>query len=191
MSSPHVGLPVRDGLSITDIGYDHPDAQRLIAEVQAEYVQRYGGPDSTPVDPREFAPPRGLFAVGYAGGEPVVMGGWRRHDDDDPETSWAAPSAEVKRMYVVSAMRGRGHARTMLAYLEDAARRDGVRWLLLETGHRQPEAVELYRSCDYLPVPGFGYYRGRELAIHLGKDLVTGATPPAAEGRPRSVRPGP
>jgi len=172
VTSPHVGLSVRDELSIEIVGYDHPDAQLLIAEVQAEYVQRYGGPDSTPVDPREFAAPQGRFAVGYAGGAPIVMGGWRRHDAADPETCWAAPSAEVKRMYVVTGARNRGYARTMLGYLEDVARQDGVRWLLLETGHRQPEAVELYRSCGYLPVPPFGYYAGRPLAIHLGKDLL-------------------
>jgi len=190
VNSAHAGLTVRDELSISEVGYDHPDAQRLIAEVQAEYVQRYGGPDSTPVDPAEFAPPQGRFAVGYAGGEPIGMGGWRRHDPEDPETSWAAPSAEVKRMYVAAGMRNRGYARTMLAYLEDTARQDGVRWLLLETGHRQPEAVELYRSCGYLPVSPFGYYAGRASAIHLGKDLVTAEAPPAAAARPRSARPG-
>jgi GNAT superfamily N-acetyltransferase len=177
-------------LSIRDVGYDHPDAQLLIAEVQAEYVQRYGGPDSSPVDPLEFAVPRGRFAVGYSGGQPVVMGGWRRHDDEHPQTSWAVPSAEVKRMYVAAAARGRGYARTMLAYLEDTARQDGVRWLLLETGHRQPEAVELYRSCGYLPVPPFGYYAGRPLAIHLGKDLVTAEAPPALAAPPPQARPG-
>jgi hypothetical protein len=51
-------------LSIREVGYDHPDAQRLIAEVQAEYVWRYGGPDSSPVDPAQFRPPQGLFAGG-------------------------------------------------------------------------------------------------------------------------------
>lgn len=167
-------------LSIKEVGYDHPDAQRLIAEVQAEYVQRYGGPDSSPVDPLEFQPPQGLFAVGYLGAEPVAMGGWRRHDDEHPQTSWAAPSVEVKRMYVTEATRGRGHARAMLAYLEDTARQAGARWLLLETGSRQPEAVQLYQSCGYQPVPPFGYYADRELAIHLGKDLLAAVDEPAA-----------
>ena len=194
-------------LSVHDVGYDHPDARRLIAEVQAEYVQRYGGPDSSPVDPMEFQPPQGLFAVGYLGDEPVAMGGWRRHDDEHPQTAWAAPVAEVKRMYVSTAARGRGYARTVLAYLEDTAREAGVRWLLLETGSRQPEAVALYLSCGYQPVPRFGYYADRELAIHLGKDLTATADPtatadltatadpaasaqPAAAGQPRSARPG-
>ena len=178
MSAPDHRLAVRA------LGYDHPDAQRLIAEVQAEYVQRYGGPDASPVDPREFQPPQGLFLVGYLQEEPVATGGWRRHDDDHPQTSWAAPSVEIKRMYVTAAARGRGHARTMLAHLEDTARRAGARWLLLETGHRQPEAVQLYQSCRYHPVPPFGDYADRPLAIHLGTDLLTAQAPPAAATQP-------
>jgi GNAT superfamily N-acetyltransferase len=169
-------------LSISAVGYDHPDAQRLIAEVQEEYVQRYGGPDASPMDPLEFRPPQGLFLVGYLGREPVAMGGWRRHDDGHPQTSWAAPVAEVKRMYVTAGERGRGYARAMLARLEDTAREAGARWLLLETGSRQPEAVALYQSCGYQPVPPFGHYADRPLAIHLGKDLLTAQARHAAAG---------
>jgi GNAT superfamily N-acetyltransferase len=168
--------------SIRAVGYDHPDAQRLIAEVQAEYVWRYGGPDSSPVDPAQFRPPQGLFAVGYLDAEPVAMGGWRRQDARDPQTSWAQPAVEVKRMYVASAARGRGYARTMLAYLEDTARQNGARWLLLETGQRQPEAVELYRSCGYQPVPAFGHYAETELSIHLGKQLQAQSCTSARNG---------
>ncbi|MDQ1740978.1 MAG: hypothetical protein QOE53_2630 [Pseudonocardiales bacterium] len=177
-------------LSIREVGYDHPDAQRLIAEVQAEYVQRYGGPDASPVDPLEFRPPQGLFLVGYVGSEPVAMGGWRRHDDEhpdgQPETS-LAPVVEVKRMYVTAGWRGRGYARAMLAQLEDTARQAGARWLLLETGSRQPEAVQLYQSCGYQPVPPFGHYADRPLAIHLGKDLRTAASRPAATDPPAAA----
>jgi GNAT superfamily N-acetyltransferase len=178
-------------LAILPVGYDHPDAQRLIAEVQAEYVVRYGGPDSSPVDPLEFQPPQGLFLVGYLEGVPVATGGWRRHGDGHPQTSWAAPAVEIKRMYVTAAARGRGHARTMLAQLEETARQAGVRWLLLETGNRQPEAVQLYRSSGYQPVPPFGYYADRPLAIHLGKDLLTGQPRSEAAARPPEAPPRP
>jgi GNAT superfamily N-acetyltransferase len=164
------------GLALCEVSYDHPDAEKLIAEVQAEYVQRYGGPDASPVDPLEFQPPRGLFVVGYLDGEPVAMGGWRKHDDSDPQTSWAAPVVEVKRMYVAAGVRGRGYARAMLSHLEGTARQAGARWLLLETGQRQPEAVQLYQSCGYQPVPPFGHYAETELSIHLGKDLLAPAT---------------
>ena len=64
-------------LDLRDEPYDGPTAQILIAEVQQEYVVRYGGPDTTPVDVREFAPPRGRFLVGYLDVQPVAMGGIR------------------------------------------------------------------------------------------------------------------
>jgi hypothetical protein len=41
-------------MDIRVVAYDHPDAAKLIAEVQQEYVVRYGDPDVTPVDPADF-----------------------------------------------------------------------------------------------------------------------------------------
>ena len=158
-------------LEIRDVGYRHPDAGRLIAEVQAEYVVRYGGPDGAGISAGQFDPPDGRFAVGYCDGEPVVMGGWRRLPAEDPVTRWAAPAAELKRMYVVQRMRGAGFARAMLAYLERTAAEQGIGWLLLETGSKQPEALALYQSSGYADVPPFGHYAGRVLARHLGKKL--------------------
>ena len=89
----------QDGNVRTDaVPYDHPDAVRLIGEVQQEYVIRYGGVDRGPIDPAEFAPPGGLFLVACAGGAAAGCGGWRAHGSD----------AEIKRMYVTPAARGRG-----------------------------------------------------------------------------------
>src|SRR4051812_14215618 len=104
----HVGMQQNAGmaqLEIRDVGYRHPDAVRLIDEVQAEYVVRYGGPDGAHIDGRQFDPPDGVFAVGYCDGVPVAMGGWRRLPAEDPATSWADPVAELKRMYVSQRMR--------------------------------------------------------------------------------------
>jgi GNAT superfamily N-acetyltransferase len=142
--------------------YDHPDAVALIAEVQQEYVVRYGEQDGTPVDPAEFAPPRGLFLVAYVDGVPAACGGWRAHETD----------VELKRMYVTPAFRGRGLARAVLAELERTAAEAGYRRVILETGQRQPEAIALYRSAGYVPVPRFGYYADSPSAVHLGKDVV-------------------
>ena len=85
-------------MRIDVVAYDHPDAARLIAEVQREYVTRYGGEDDSPVDPDEFAAPKGVFLVGYLDGVAVACGGWRSHGSD----------AEIKRMYVAAVMRGKG-----------------------------------------------------------------------------------
>ena len=145
-------------------GTTHPDAVRLIAELQAVYVARYGGNDETPLDPAEFAAPRGYFVLGYVDGAP-----WRA-GDGGPGTRPGDPGllrdgdAEIKRMYVAAAHRGRGIARAVLAELERSAAAAGRRRMVLETGARQPEAVALYTSSGYRPVPTFGSYRDRRAA---------------------------
>jgi GNAT superfamily N-acetyltransferase len=149
--------------------YSHPDAVELTARVQQEYVVRYGDEDVTPVDPAEFDPPLGLFLVGYLDGRPVATGGWRAQDAS-PE-GFRDGDAEIKRMYVSPDARGAGHARRILAELEDSARRAGRTRMVLESGYKQPEALALYRSSGYSDVAKFGVYRFHELSVCLGKPL--------------------
>ncbi len=137
----------------------------LTAEVQVEYVRRYGSPDgdSSPIDASEFIAPHGFFVIGHDAGQPVAMGGWRRYGDDG--------LGELKRMYVREVFRGRGISRLLLAELERSAVEAGIRRLVLETGVEQPEAIGLYRSSGYVDVPPFGFYAEHDDSVHLGKDL--------------------
>src|SRR5947209_14697641 len=78
---PVVDAPYHALMDIRHVRYDHPDAVRLTELVQQEYVERYGSPDATPVDPGHFDPPRGLFLVAYSDdGRPLATGGWRARD---------------------------------------------------------------------------------------------------------------
>jgi len=149
---------------------DHEHAVVLIAQVQAEYVRRYGGPDESPIDPLHFEDPHGAFFIGYRGQEPVAMGGWRVHGV--PDGVAAATAVEIKRMYVVPDQRGHGYARAVLAHLEETARAAGAEAMVLETGIEQPEAISLYESCEYRPIPAFGFYAGASLSRHYGKVLA-------------------
>ena len=171
-------------MDIRVVGYAHPDAQLLIAEVQQEYVRRYGDPDVTPVDPTEFDPPRGLFAVLYdEDGRPVGTGAWRAREAE--EAGLAEGDAELKRMYTVPSARGRGLARRMLRFLEDEARSAGRLRVVLETGTEQPEALALYASEGYLPTVRFGFYRDHPMSVCLAKPLVAGEP---AGARPAEAR---
>ena len=152
---------------LREVRYDHPDAAQLTAEVQQEYVRRYGGPDETPVSDGEFRPPGGLFVVAYVDDAPVAMGGWRWLEP----VAGADRRAELKRMYVTPTARGQGHARAVLSYLEQTAEAAGAAWLVLETGTKQPEAIALYLASGYRTVPAFGHYAADPLSIHLGKRL--------------------
>lgn len=151
------------------VRYGDPVIQEMTAEVQAEYGRRYGGDgDTSPLDPDEFAPPRGIFVMATlnSGGSDaaVGMGGWR----------WGGPAdgdAEIKRMYVREAGRRTGTARAILADLERRAAAEGVRRLVLVTGSKQPEAIAMYRAAGYVDIPRFGHYADAPGAVHLGKPM--------------------
>jgi ribosomal protein S18 acetylase RimI-like enzyme len=84
-------------------------------------------------------------------------------------------TAEIKRMYVVEAARGRGFGREMLGHLERTAIAAGADAMILETGRRQPEAIALYKSAGYAEVPRFGHYAHEPAAVHLGRLLAVRA----------------
>ncbi|MFI2379046.1 GNAT family N-acetyltransferase [Streptomyces sp. NPDC018964] len=158
-------------MEIRPVPYDHPDAVKLDAEVQAEYHVRYGdGGDATPMDPADFRPPNGTYLIAYdEAGVPVASGGWRAQDTNDEGNRDG--DAELKRMYVTEQMRGRGLARRILAALEEDARAAGRVRMVLETGTKQPEAIALYTSSGYEPCEKFGYYRFHEESLCYAKAL--------------------
>ncbi|MFC3572878.1 GNAT family N-acetyltransferase [Streptomyces yaanensis] len=158
-------------MNIQRVPFDHPDAVKLNDAVQAEYHVRYGdGGDATHLDPSHFEPPHGLYLIAYdETGRPVATGGWRSQDENGEGNEDG--DAELKRMYVIEELRGRGLARRILAALEEDARATGRTRMVLETGTKQPEAVTLYTSSGYEPCAKFGYYRFHELSLCFAKPL--------------------
>jgi GNAT superfamily N-acetyltransferase len=150
---------------IKPMRYGAPVARALVAAAMADLGQRYGGSgDDTPVEATEFDPPDGAFMVAYVDGQPAGCGAWRAHGDGDQV-------AEVKRMYTEPSFRGRGVARAVLTALEDSARENGRRRIILETGARQPEAIQLYEKSGYDRITNFGFYREEPDAVSFGRDL--------------------
>jgi putative acetyltransferase len=145
---------------------DSAAARLLIQALNAELEGRYpeAGANHFRLDPEEVGPGRGAFVVAYAAGEPVGCGAVRRLDPD---------VAEIKRMYVIPTLRGRGIAGRVLSVLEDEARALGVERLVLETGVRQPEAIALYQRFGFADIPAFGEYIGSALSVCMGKALAT------------------
>ena len=153
------------GVEVVEIRYDDPVIQALTREVQAEYGRLYGGDgDTSPIDPEQFVPPRGVFLLASLDGAAAGMGGWRLGGPADGD-------AEIKRMYVRAGRRRGGVARQILAELERTAARAGVKRLVLETGTAQPEAIALYRSAGFSGIPAFGHYACSPDAVHLGRVL--------------------
>jgi GNAT superfamily N-acetyltransferase len=126
-----------------------PEARELISALDAELCKRYPNMPIHGIEPAEFQRSGGVFLIARVGGVPVACGAVRPLIDG---------SAEVKRMFVRPDQRGNGFGKAMLARLEDLARQRGYRTVRLETGDRQQEAIALYQSTGYHPIPRFGQY---------------------------------
>jgi GNAT superfamily N-acetyltransferase len=128
--------------------WDDVDVQRLAAEQQAEVRARYDG-KGEPGTPPSASDISVVLVARDDGGTALGCGALRVLGDG---------VAEVKRMYVAPAERGRGVAKAVLAGLDEAARERGWTTLRLETGPRQPEAIGLYSQAGYRPIEAFGAY---------------------------------
>lgn len=91
--------------------------------------------------------------VAWENNTPVGCGAFKPYDTD---------TAEIKRMYVVPGSRNKGIATQVLRELEKWAAELKYSRLVLETGHRQPDAIHLYLKEGYLQIPNFGQYAGVE-----------------------------
>ena len=134
--------------ALREVAADDPVALRLVTAMGDELTRRYGDGGLSPASPEQFRAP-GTFLVAELDGVPVGCGGLRPDADG---------TAEIKRMYVDPAARGRGVARALLRALVEHARANGLHRLLLETGSEQPEARGLYESEGWTPVAPFGHY---------------------------------
>jgi GNAT superfamily N-acetyltransferase len=137
-------------------------AQRLIAALDDDIVRRYPGEPTNGIDVAEFDAAGGVFVVCYVDDIPVACGAFRPFEG----------SAEIKRMYVIPVLRGRGLARAMLAFLEAEAVRRGYARAILETGQRMSEALGLYRSEGWREISQFGPYVGDPKSICFEKRLA-------------------
>ncbi|HMI70479.1 MAG TPA: GNAT family N-acetyltransferase [Solirubrobacteraceae bacterium] len=87
-----------------------------------------------------FDGPGTAWLVLYKDGVPVACGGLR---------PLGAGVAEIKRMFVTAAARGRGHGRALLAELERRARDAGYDRVRLYTTEVLHEARALYADAGY------------------------------------------
>jgi GNAT superfamily N-acetyltransferase len=144
--------------------FDSEAARRLADALEAELLATYEGVPGSGGLPAAsiFEPPGGAFLVGRESGEPVACGGIARYDDS---------TAEIRRMYVVPEARGRGLSRRVLTALEDEARALGYSLVRLETGNLQTEAIGLYASAGFGPVPRYGPFANDPRSVCFEKRL--------------------
>jgi len=83
------------------------------------------------------------------------------------EQDWA----ELKRMWVVPAARGKGLSKAILTDLEARAAAEGAWRVCLETGIHNHEALALYERAGYVRCEPFGDYKPDPFSVFMTKDI--------------------
>ena len=157
---------------------DSADAVWCLDQYSRELAQRFEGgydPNQTrAVSTGELTPPAGCFLVARLDGRPIGCGALKVGPDN---------IAEIKRIWVLGAVRGLGVGRRILQTLEENAWGYGAALLRLDTNRALKEAQALYRATGYREVAPFN---DEPYAHHWFektlRPISASPSPPRAEG---------
>lgn len=140
---------------------ENPDFRKLISALDEDLYQRNG---EAQLQYRQYNQVDLIdhVVVVYSEGKPVGCGCYKWFNDQ---------TVEMKRMFVLPEMRGRQLAARMLQELEKWAVEEGNTAAVLETGHRQVEAIRLYTVAGYSLIENYGQYIGMEDSVCYRKEL--------------------
>lgn len=93
---------------------------------------------------------------------PVGSVSFKKYDDE---------SAEVKRVFIKQAYRGKGISNKLMELLENVAGEKGYHYLILESGEPLVAAMALYRKIGYKVIPNYGQYKDMPDSICMKKKL--------------------
>jgi GNAT superfamily N-acetyltransferase len=139
----------------------HTDFKKLVTALDAELRIR-DGDESEFYEQFNKSDSVKYAVVIYQNEIPVGCGALRPYAED---------MIEVKRMYVPLEQRSKGLATLVVNELEKWAMELGFYHLILETGIRQPEAIQLYTKNGYHRIPNYGQYHGVTSSVCFAKHL--------------------
>jgi putative acetyltransferase len=139
---------------------DQPEVRSLLVQSDAYFANLYPAESNHLVDIAALCGPAVRFLVARLDATAVGCGAL---------VLGPSGEAEIKRMFVAPRARRLKIGRQMLDALEATARAEGVRIVRLETGIRQPEALQLYRSNGYVECGPFGSYQPDPLSTFFEK----------------------
>jgi GNAT superfamily N-acetyltransferase len=146
----------RTDLVTRAVDWNHPDAESLRAAMASEVGPRYADRAALMAKTQANAVNEGdvhrTFVVYRCDAQNVEQA------VGHAALRWNGPDLELKRMFVHPDHRGSGVSTALLQASENAARDQGLRRLILQTGDRQPDAVRLYEKSGYTRIPVFPPY---------------------------------
>jgi putative acetyltransferase len=151
---------------------DHPEVAVLLESSDAYMAALYPAESNHMLDIEALKRPEVTFLVARIDGRALGCGAVV-----DSGRGWA----EIKRMFVSPAARGKQLGKQLLEKIESIAAAGGATVIRLETGARQPEALSLYQSAGFVEIGPFGEYRTDPLSIFMEKPLK-GAAAGVARG---------
>ena len=92
----------------------------------------------------------------------VACGGFKERNSN---------SVELKRIFVINDQRGKGLAKLLVSKLEEITKSRGYKYAVLETGVKQHEAINLYKSCGYYTIANYEPYAENTKSVCMKKNL--------------------
>ena len=140
----------------------NPDFKQCIVELDRDLWNRYDDLQAE-YDEHNILDDIETVVVAYQNDEVVGAACFKKFDDQ---------SVEIKRMYVKPANRGQGTAYAILKELEEWAKELNFPYAILETGTKQPEAINLYKKGGYSVTENYPPYVDMEHSICMKKSLL-------------------
>jgi GNAT superfamily N-acetyltransferase len=100
--------------------------------------------------------------VAYDNNIPIGCASFKKYD---------AECAEVKRVFIRQAYRGKGISKKLMQLLEEKAKENRYTYLVLESGEPLVEAMRLYHSIGYEAIPNYGQYKDMPNSICMKKRI--------------------
>ena len=98
----------------------------------------------------------------YKDEAPIACGAFKKHDIN---------IIELKLIFVIKENRRQGLSKLIIKELEELAINSGYKHILLETGIKQHEAINMYRNTGYDVIQNYEPYIGNINSVCMKKDL--------------------
>ena len=144
---------------------NNSDFQMFYQKTEEYYSKIVGGLDKR----KAFVPYNASTAIDhviivYDGKTAIACAGLKHYSEAD---------AEIKRVWVEPEYRGKHIAQDMMKQLEDKARNEGYKRLILQTRELMTDAVGLYEKMGYTRIDNYPPYDTMAGAVCYAKELWT------------------